>query len=164
FPPEKRQVTLGQFMSALMLGAVFSGPIGGIFGRLGWRIMFMALGGISLLVSLALLRAAQSEPKPQRDSNKPSASIVAGYRVILSNPNSIVVNLGIFLEGLFLFGGLIFLSIAMQENFQMKVLYAGLLLSCYGIGGLIYSLTAKAIVARLHQWQMALLGGSLLMV
>src|SRR5438067_1769499 len=33
FPPERRQVTLGQFMSALMLGAVFSGPIGGLFGR-----------------------------------------------------------------------------------------------------------------------------------
>ncbi|MEI6873444.1 MAG: MFS transporter, partial [Verrucomicrobiota bacterium] len=30
FPPEKRQATLGQFMSALMMGTVFSGPIGGI--------------------------------------------------------------------------------------------------------------------------------------
>ena len=86
------------------------------------------------------------------------------YRSVLSNPNSIVVDIGIFLEGLFLFGGFVFLSTAMQETFKMKVLYAGLLLSFYGIGGLVYSLAAKQIVARLRQWQMALLGGALLAI
>ena len=165
FPPEKRQATLGQFMSALMLGVVFSGPIGGIFGEfLGWRKIFMLLGGISVLVAVALLNAARSEPVPTRDSVRSGPSIMDNYRSVLSNPNSIVVDIGIFLEGLFLFGGFVFLSTAMQETFKMKVLYAGLLLSFYGIGGLVYSLAAKQIVARLRQWQMALLGGALLAI
>jgi predicted MFS family arabinose efflux permease len=165
FPPERRQATLGQFMSSLMLGVVFSGPVGGIFGEyLGWRKIFLLLGGVSLFVALVLLNAARSEPRPKRDADKPRVSILENYRIVLSNPNSVVVNLGIFLEGLFLFGGFVFLSTAMQQNFQMKLLYAGLLLSFYGIGGLIYSLTAKQIVARLQQWQMALLGGALLTI
>jgi len=32
FPPEKRRQPSAEFMSALMMGTVFSGPMGGIFG------------------------------------------------------------------------------------------------------------------------------------
>jgi predicted MFS family arabinose efflux permease len=162
--PEKRQATLGQFMSALMMGTVFSGPIGGIFGDyLGWRNIFLLLGGISALVMVALLRGAAKEPKPFKDPSKPSLSVLKGYGLVLSNPNALVVYPAIFLEGLFLFGGFVYVSSALQDNFGMKILQAGLMISFYGIGGLVYSFSAKKILKQFKQWQMALMGGTLLM-
>lgn len=164
FPPDKRQATLGQFMSSLMMGTVFSGPMGGVFGDyLGWRNIFLLLGGISALVMVAYLKAAAAEPKPVRDPNRPQTSILKGYASVLSNPNARIVYPAIFLEGLFLFGGFVYVSSALQDTFGMKILQAGLLISFYGIGGLFYSFTAKRILKSLKQWQMALLGGSLLM-
>jgi predicted MFS family arabinose efflux permease len=162
--PDKRQATLGQFMSSLMMGTVFSGPIGGVFGDyLGWRNIFLLLGGISALVMVAFIKAARDEPRPVRDPGKPSVSVLKGYAMVLSNPNSLVVYPAIFLEGLFLFGGFVYVSSALQDNFGMKILQAGLLISFYGIGGLVYSFTAKRILKQLKQLQMALLGGTLLM-
>lgn len=162
--PEKRQATLGQFMSALMMGTVFSGPMGGIFGDyLGWRNIFLLLGGISAIVMVALLKGAANEPKPFKDPSKPSTSVLKGYALVLSNPNALVVYPAIFLEGLFLFGGFVYVSSALQDNFGMKILQAGLMISFYGIGGLIYSFSAKKILKQFKQWQMALMGGTLLM-
>jgi predicted MFS family arabinose efflux permease len=162
--PDKRQATLGQFMSALMLGTVFSGPMGGIFGDyLGWRNIFLLLGGISAVVMVAFLKGAMAEPRPVKDPTKPVMPMLKGYGLVLSNPNALVVYPAIFLEGLFLFGGFVYVSSALQDTFGMKILQAGLLISFYGLGGLAYSFTAKRILKQFKQWQMALLGGSLLM-
>ncbi len=162
--PEKRQATLGQFMSSLMMGTVFSGPMGGVFGDyLGWRNIFLLLGAISGLVMVALIRAAGNEPRPVKDPSKPATPVLKSYAMVLSNPNALVVYPAIFFEGLFLFGGFVYVSSALQDNFGMKILQAGIMISFYGIGGLIYSFTAKRILKQLKQWHMALLGGSLLM-
>src|SRR6185369_12715075 len=40
---------------------------------------------------------------------------------------------------------------------------AGMLISFYGLGGLCYSFTAKRILKSVKQWQMAAMGGALLM-
>jgi len=164
FPPERRQATLGQFMSSLMMGTVFSGPLGGIFGDyLGWRNIFLLLGAISVLVMVAFLKAAKREGRPVKDPNKPAIPVMQSYKMVLSNPNALVVYPAIFLEGLFLFGGFVYVSSALQDGFGMKILEAGALISFYGIGGLVYSFTAKKILKQLKQWQMALTGGTLLL-
>lgn len=165
FPPEKRQATLGQFMSALMMGTVFSGPMGGVFGEyLGWRNIFLLLGGISALVLIAYIRAARAEPPTVKDPAKPATPVLKGYGMVLSNPNAWVVYPAIFLEGLFLFGGFVYISSALQDNFGMQILKAGIMISFYGVGGLIYSFSAKKILKRFKQVQMAVMGGTLLML
>ncbi|MEI7929728.1 MAG: MFS transporter, partial [Verrucomicrobiales bacterium] len=165
FPPEKRQATLGQFMSALMMGTVFSGPMGGAFGEyLGWRNIFLLLGGISTVVLIAFVKAARAEPPPVKDADKPATPVLKGYAMVLSNPNALVVYPAIFLEGLFLFGGFVYISSALQDNFGMQILKAGIMISFYGIGGLVYSFSAKKILKRFKQFQMALMGGTLLML
>ena len=162
--PNKRQATLGQFMSSLMMGTVFSGPIGGIFGDyLGWRNIFLLLGGISVIVMIALIKGARAEPPVFKDPTKPATSVLKGYGMVLSNPNAWIVYPAIFLEGLFLFGGFVYVSSALQDQFGMKILQAGLLISFYGLGGLVYSFTAKKILKNFKQWQMALMGGALLL-
>jgi len=164
FAPEKRQAMLGQFMSALMLGSVLSGPIGGACGQyLTWRAVFLVLGGLSMLVMIAYWKAALHERAPVHDPSKPRTPVVKGYLNVLANPNSKVVFPAIFLEGFFLFGGFVYLATSLQNIFQLKLLQAGMLISFYGLGGLTYSFTAKKILKNLKQWQMAALGGTLLM-
>ena len=165
FPPEKRQATLGKFMSALMMGTVFSGPMGGVFGEyLGWRKIFLLLGGISTVVLVAYIQAARAEQPPVRDPSKPPTPVLKGYGIVLANPNALVVYPAIFLEGFFLFGGFVYISSSLQDNFGMNILKAGIMIGFYGIGGLIYSFSAKKILNRLKQREMALLGGTLLML
>jgi YNFM family putative membrane transporter len=165
FSPEKRQAVLGEFMSALMLGAVFSGPMGGIFGEyLGWRNLFLLLGGLSVCVALAFMKSARSEPRPVKDPSKPTTPVIKGYANVLANPDAWVVYPAIFFEGLFLFGGFVYISSSLQDQFKLDILIAGVLVGFYGIGGLIYSFSAKRILRQLKQWQMAAMGGLLLMM
>ncbi len=164
FAPDKRQAMLGQFMSALMLGSVLSGPLGGGCGEyIGWRNVFIVLGGLSMIVVVAYWNGARSEPKPVHDPNKPRTPPIQAYMNVLANPNSRIVYPAIFLEGFFLFGGFVYISSSLQNLFPLSLLQAGMLLSCYGLGGLIYSFTAKRIVRNLKQWQLALMGGTLLL-
>src|SRR6185295_9824015 len=57
FPYETRQIALGRFMSALMMGQIAGSALGGIFGQyLGWRNIFIVFGIVSLGVSVLLAR------------------------------------------------------------------------------------------------------------
>jgi MFS transporter, YNFM family, putative membrane transport protein len=57
FPYQERQIALGRFMSALMIGQIVGSTLGGVFGQyLGWRYVFIVFGIVSLVVSALLAR------------------------------------------------------------------------------------------------------------
>ena len=57
FPYHERQVALGRFMSALMIGQIVGSTLGGIFGEyIGWRYVFVVFGIVALAVSARLAR------------------------------------------------------------------------------------------------------------
>jgi predicted MFS family arabinose efflux permease len=63
FPYQDRQIALGRFMSALMIGQIVGSTLGGIFGEyLGWRYIFIVFGAVSLVVSALLAREAKHSP------------------------------------------------------------------------------------------------------
>jgi predicted MFS family arabinose efflux permease len=71
FPYQDRQIALGRFMSALMLGQVAGSTLGGLFGQyLGWRYIFVVFGLVSLGVSVLLGREAGRYPE-QRTAARP---------------------------------------------------------------------------------------------
>src|SRR5262249_35371882 len=56
-PYQDRQIALGRFMSALMIGQIVGSTVGGLFGQyLGWRYVFVVLGVCALGVSGLLAR------------------------------------------------------------------------------------------------------------
>jgi MFS transporter, YNFM family, putative membrane transport protein len=78
FPYETRQIALGRFMSALMMGQIMGSTLGGIFGQyLGWRNIFILFGIVSLLVSVLLAREGQRFPEPRKTNRKIGPSILA---------------------------------------------------------------------------------------
>ena len=57
FPYQDRQIALGRFMSALMIGQIVGSTLGGLFGQyLGWRYIFVVFGIVALAVSALLAR------------------------------------------------------------------------------------------------------------
>lgn len=160
FPYEQRQVALGRFMSALMLGQIISSSLGGIFGEfLGWRGIFLVFGIVSLVAAVALIRESQTvpeAPKPERRfAFKP-------YQDLVNRPGARVVLGAVCIEGFLVFGGQPYLGASLKDNFGLRYDLIGLLLGGIGLGGLAYSFGVKKLVAKLGDLGILVLGGSLL--
>jgi YNFM family putative membrane transporter len=86
FPYETRQIALGRFMSALMMGQIMGSTLGGIFGQyLGWRNVFIVFGVVSLAVSILLGREGRrfpEQPKTGRVFGLPILAVPLGGSVI----------------------------------------------------------------------------------
>jgi predicted MFS family arabinose efflux permease len=64
-PYQDRQIALGRFMSALMIGQIVGSTLGGLFGEyLGWRYIFVVFGIVALGVSALLAREGRRFPEP----------------------------------------------------------------------------------------------------
>ena len=65
FPYQDRQIALGRFMSALMIGQIAGSTLGGLFGQyLGWRYIFIVFGIVALGVAALLAREGRTYPEP----------------------------------------------------------------------------------------------------
>jgi YNFM family putative membrane transporter len=86
FPYEERQIALGRFMSALMMGQIVGSTLGGIFGQyLGWRNIFLVFGIVALAISVLLAREGQRFPeqrKAGRQFGLPMLAVPIGGSVI----------------------------------------------------------------------------------
>ncbi len=86
FPYETRQIALGRFMSALMMGQIAGSTLGGIFGQyLGWRYIFIVFGIVSLVVSALLAREGRRFPEQRKADRRfglPMLAVPLGGSVI----------------------------------------------------------------------------------
>jgi DHA1 family inner membrane transport protein len=148
---------LGIALTANVLGASVSGVIGDLFG---WRGVFAVLGTFSLLVALSAFFAFRNfvQPKPQRFNR---AAVVANFRDILSDPRAKVCFGAVFLEAIFIHGLFPYIALLLQGIGETRASIAGLLIACFAIGGIGYSLTAQHVVHVVSDRKLMLLGGAL---
>ena len=72
FPYGDRQIALGRFMSALMIGQIVGSTLGGVFGQyLGWRYVFVVFGAVALGVSGMLAREGRRYPEERATTVRP---------------------------------------------------------------------------------------------
>ena len=87
-PYQDRQIALGRFMSALMIGQIAGSSLGGLFGQyLGWRYVFVVLGVCALGVSILLAREGtrHREPvNPERPLGRALLTVPAGGLLIFA--------------------------------------------------------------------------------
>jgi YNFM family putative membrane transporter len=161
FPYQGRQIALGRFMSALMMGQIVGSTVGGLFGQyLGWRNVFIALGAAALAVSILLAREGRRFPEPVNASRP--LTFLAHYGAIARRPGAPLVLGTVLIEGLFVFGGLAYLASSLTDRFAVNYAYAGLMVAGFGCGGLIYSVSVKKLVTRIGELGVLILGGALL--
>jgi predicted MFS family arabinose efflux permease len=158
-PYERRQPVLARFLSGQLLGIIFGQASGGAIGDLfGWRGIFLLLGGgyfvIAVLLALERRRVGAGETRAA-----PAGGVLAAYLGVLRLPWVRVVVATVFAEGGLFFGGFAYLGAFLRHDFDLGYATMGALLGCFGLGALFYSLIAPALIRRLGERGLVLVGG-----
>jgi MFS transporter, YNFM family, putative membrane transport protein len=168
-PYERRQPVLARFLSGQILGVIGGQVFGGVLGDfMGWRGIFIALGAIYLAIAALLA----NELRSVRVTTRPAAAAGGGpirfrhlpaqFAALLRVRRVQTVLATVFVEGFLFFGGFAYFGAYFRHAFGISYIKVGGLLACFGIGGLIYAVAAKPIVARLGERGMVLTGGLML--
>lgn len=160
-PYEQRQATLARLLTGVLSGMMGGQLGGGLFAETswGWRGAFgtLAVGyvvvGVLLLVRLRGLAPATTAAAGER------ASFIAQLSSVLRTPWARVVLAAVMAEGILLLGPMTYLPSYLHQRFGFSLAAASAMLALYAVGGLVYSMLARRIVARLGERRMVLLGG-----
>jgi predicted MFS family arabinose efflux permease len=163
-PYQGRQAVLARFLSGQILGALFGQAFGGIFAdRFGWRGIFLVLGALYLVIDVLLwLELSAGRVVDSRTPEARFRGLPARYLALLRLPRVRGLLAIVAAEGFLFFGGLTYLGAFAHQTFDLSFTMIGLVLGCFGLGGLCYAMTVKLFVGPLGEQRMALLGGALL--
>ena len=161
----RRQAILARFLTGQILGFAGGQLLGGLFAdTLGWRWAFGSLLVVYLVVGSLLRRELLRNPELDRHARPASSHVMAQILDVLHEPWARLVIAIVFLEGVVLFGVLAFVPSDLHLRFGIPLTGAGAILGTYGFGGLLYALTARALVPRLGEKGLTAIGGLLLFV
>lgn len=163
FPYAERQTAIGQYLSAIVLGQILSGSLGGMFGEyLSWRDIFLLFGVVSIGIAVALWRASRLVPDGGRTQGKLGLAAFKPYQQLMSKPATRLVIVAVFIEGFFFFGGFAYIGAFLRDQYSLSYVVIGLMLSAFGLGGLIYSRSVRWLVHRFGESGLIRLGGWLI--
>lgn len=155
---EDRQVTLSRYLNGIVLSQLLAGPVGGVFGEyVGWRGVFLLLGAGSVLVAIALGLRLRS--LPDRRTGQASFSLSA-YATLLGPGPGRMILLAAMLDGMVMMGCFPFLAPYMHEAFGLSYAAVGMILSCFGVGALLYTRFARRLVPLFGEPGLVALGGA----
>ena len=159
-PYEQRQVTLSKFLTGVVLAQVLAGPVGGVFGQyVGWRGVFLVLGGLAVLVALGFwwrTRGLVDRRAPGR-LFKPEL-----YVAMARHRTGRLVLFAAGLDGMLFVGCFPYLAPYLHERFELPYAHVGAVLACFGFGAFAYTRMARWLVPRLGEGGMVLGGGMLM--
>lgn len=160
---EKRQATLGRFLSFILTGQILGPALGGALAEyISWRRVFDVLAVVFLIVSIVLFTVDQRTRAPA--AAKAHGNMWRNYATVLSDPWVRIVTLTVFLEGGLFYGAFSYTGAYLKDRFGLSYLLIGGLLAGFGVGGVIYSTMVKWLLARLGEKGFVRLGGSLMLV
>jgi len=165
---EQRQAVLARYLTGQILGMVGGQLIGGIFAdTLGWQWAFGSLLGVYLTVAALLFAELRRNPAIDDHAGvmTPSSERPPFLRQTLSLLRihwARVTLLAVFLEGVAVYGAFAFIPYYLHKAFALPLSAAAAILAVYGLGGFLYAMMAKRLVARLGERGLAAGGGLLL--
>ncbi len=163
-PYGERQGALGRVVSVSALGGVLSAALGGVIATvLSWRAMFIGYGVLSLLVAALLLRLP---PVRLRTGARNAPGFFKPYVAIfqVGGTAAVALYLLVFLEGLTAMSTMGYLGALLFERDHLSYATIGGLLTLSGISTLWTGRRVGALVQRLGERGMLLVGGTLLTV
>jgi len=164
-PYERRQQVLGRFLSGQILGQLFGQAAGGVLGDyFGWRNVFFLLAGLLAIATLGLFIELWRNPitHASHGAVQRTQGFVTNYAVVLRSPWARAVIVMAFIESGLMFGAFTYVGADLNLRFGLNFTLVGLCVGAFAIGGLIYSLSVKALVNRLGPSGLAAGGGVLL--
>lgn len=155
-----RQTALSRLMGGVMIGQIGAAAIAGVIVEIaGWRAVFFGLGALSAACAAALLfgvATGRISPSSRLARYDP----IAPFR-LLGRPNVRWLLVLTSIEGATFFAAAGFVGALLSHRFGLSYAVIGFILSGYGIGGLIFVLSARRLHKHLTEPQSAMLGGGL---
>jgi predicted MFS family arabinose efflux permease len=162
-PYERRQHTLGRFLSFILLGQIMGPALGGALAEfVSWRRVFDAMAVIFMAVSVVLFSVDRRTPAPSAAIEKSHGNVWRNYAAVLGDPWVRIVVLTVFLEGGLFYGAFAFTGAYLKQRFDLSYLLIGGMLAGFGLGGVVYSLLVKWLLVRLGEKGFVRLGGALI--
>jgi predicted MFS family arabinose efflux permease len=166
-PYERRQPVLARFLIGQILGlsaGVFAG--GAAADHASWRLPFFGIGLGFVAISLTLFALNRRLPAHTRLQTRHDGHalrrMAREFAQVLAAPWARVVLLTVFLEGAFLYGAFAFIATHLHQTFGLGLGAAGAVLMLFGLGGLLFALSAATLVRRLGEVGLTRVGGALL--
>lgn len=158
---ERRQETLGRLMTATLLGSAFGQWVSGLLAdTLGWRwvfglttLLFLGLGLRMLGMAVARRAAVGAER-----AGSAHTSFVEGMRIVVSSRWARRILLLTMVEGAFVMGTMAFLPAFLHEGYGLSLNWAAAIAALFALGGLVYAMQARRMVARFGEPGLALCG------
>jgi len=160
-PFTERQPVLGRFISGTLLGAACGPLVGGLCSDLvGWRSSFLVPAAAFLIIGVLLLPLALREamPAPAGAGRGP----LARYAGLLRSRSARIICLAVALEGMLFYGAFGYLGAFLRHEFALSYTRIGMVVACFGVGGLVYSALVGVLVRRLGPRRMVMLSAWLL--
>jgi predicted MFS family arabinose efflux permease len=160
---DRLQQILGRYISGQILGQLFGQAAGGVLGDLlGWRNVFFVLAGLFALATAGLVFELAVNPQTRKHGGGGAQSLLGGYAAVLTNPFARIVLIAGFLEGALAWGAFAYIGAYLHLRFGLSFSLVGVVVACFGIGGLIYAALVKLFVRGLGQTGLAVIGGIVL--
>lgn len=163
-PYEERQATLARLLMGTLTGMIAGQLAGGLFAESGWgwRGAFMSLAAGYALICAWLVLSLRRIPTAPLPAGGSWASSLRQMRTVLVTPWTWRVLAACFAEGVLLLGAMAFLPTYLHQRFGMSLVMASVLLALYAVGGLVYAVWARRIIASLGERGMVRVGGWLM--
>ncbi|HXX06471.1 MAG TPA: MFS transporter [Pseudolabrys sp.] len=160
-PVQQRQVAIGRLLFAAMTGNLLGASSAGVIGDfIGWRGVFFATGTIDLIaLAVAMPGFRSMEEKPGRFD---LSTLMPNYRAIFSNPMAKYCFGAVFVEAVFLFGVFPYMAGLLQTEGVMHASIAGVVISGFGVGGVVYTFMVGWLLARVGENRLMALGGAVM--
>ena len=162
---EKRQATIGRFLSFILMGQILGPALGGALAEfISWRRVFDVMAVVFLVVSMVLFTVDRRTRPPASAVGKAHGNVWRNYATVIGDRWVRTVVFTAFLEGGLFYGAFAYTGAYLKERFGLSYLLIGAMLAGFGFGGVIYSLMVKWLLARLGEKDFVRLGGALLFI
>lgn len=163
-PYHQRQPVLARFLIGQILGLSAGVLAGGLSAdSLSWRVPFFAVSFLFLVVSAGLFAINRRLPDHAKTTRKgegsPAVRVIAEFGQVLQGKWARLVLLTVFLEGAFLYGAFAFIATHLHRSYGVSLTAAGALVMLFGLGGLLFAILSRVLVARLGESGLTLWGG-----
>jgi len=161
FPFESRQVAIGRFLSASVMGQLLGVTSAGILAdTVGWRTAMWATAAVAMVAMLLSIARLADGPTLQTKA----LDYVAArdrYALVFRNPRSFICFAGVFFEGVAVFGVMPFVGEIVERTMDGGPAEAGFNIAGLAIGGIIFSFTVQHFLRAFGPFGMMRIGGVL---
>ncbi len=148
FPVAERQVALSRLLMAMLSSALFGAfGAGLIAAHFGWRAVALAAATLTLFAFAISLRWLPGGDRREAFSFRP-ADIRSDYMAVLRHPLAPVCYLGVFGEGVLVFGFMPYIAGLLEARGMGGIQEAGIVLTGMGLGGILYTLLVRTLLDR----------------